>query len=128
MNSRGCRNQRGSTLVESLIAISLFALGAASISNLLVTNVRIQGLNLAKTTSIALAERELEDLRTLDYPDIASRSSTQTVGGAQYTLTTTVTADVPAANMKTIKVVVSWPGLIGAQTYEINAIYTDIKR
>jgi len=118
----------GSTLVESLIAMCLFALAATSTSDLLVTHVRAQGSNLNKTTSIALAERELEDLRALDYASIASRSSTQTVGGLRYTLTTTVTADVPAAGMKTINAVVSWIDLKGAQTYAINAIYAAVKR
>ena len=106
----------------------LFGVAIASTGNLLVTHVRMQGSNLARTTSIALAERELEDLRAIDYSDIVNRSSTKTVGGGQYTLTTTVTPDVPAANMKSIKVAVSWPGLTGAQSYEINAIYTAVKR
>jgi prepilin-type N-terminal cleavage/methylation domain-containing protein len=128
MSSKRLSNERGVTLIESVVALGLFAIAAAAISNLLVGHVRQKGSNLAATTAIVVAERELEDLRSLDYADIVTRSSTKTFGGLTYTLTTTVTADVPAPNMKTIQTQLTWSEPSGAKSYVLNAVYTAIKR
>jgi type II secretory pathway pseudopilin PulG len=122
------RNERGSTLVESLVAIGLFGLVMAAVGNLLITHMRMEGLNIVQTTAIGLAERELEDLRALQYSDIASRTATQTIGGIQYTIRTTVTADSPAPNEKSINTAVTWTDRSGSQSYALNAIYTAITR
>ncbi len=124
----GTGNARGSTLIESLIAISIFGIGMAAIGNLLVTHMRMQGLNLTYTTAIGLAERELEDLRAVNYSKIASRSSAQTVDGVSYTITTSVTADSPLPNEKSINTVVSWTDRSGAHSSVLNAIYTAVQR
>jgi hypothetical protein len=126
--SRIAWKQQGSTLLESLVAIGLFGLAMAALGNLLVTHIRLEGSNLMQTTAIGLAEREFEDLRAIDYNDIVSRSSTSTIGGIAYTVTTTVTADMPAANMKTINAAVTWTDRTGAQSYALSAIYTAVKR
>jgi prepilin-type N-terminal cleavage/methylation domain-containing protein len=120
----GTGNARGSTLIESLIAISIFGLGMAAIGNLLVSHIRMQGLNLTYTTAIGLAERELEDLRAINYAHIVNRSSTQTVDGIRYTITTTVTTDVPLPNEKSIMTVVSWTDRSGNHSSRLDVIYT----
>jgi Tfp pilus assembly protein PilV len=121
-------NEHGATLIESLIAVCLFAVTASAVGNMLVQQVRAQGSNLARTQAIALAAQELEDLRAMDYTLIATRSSTKTVGSKTYTVNTTVLEGQPAANMKTIATSVSWTEPSGTQTYALNAIYTAIKR
>jgi prepilin-type N-terminal cleavage/methylation domain-containing protein len=121
-------NHRGSTLIESLVALALFGLTASAVGDMLMRQIRMQGTNMTRTTAIALAERELEDLRALAYDSIDDRSGTKTVAGMTYTIATTVTDDSPAANMKSIATQVSWTEPAGAQTYTINAIYTAIRR
>ncbi len=116
------------TLIESVVAVGLFAMAAATIGNLLVRETRMQTWNMTRTSAITLADRELEDLRALDYARIASRSSIQALGGISYTVTTTVTGDTPAVGMKSITTVVSWTEPTGAQTYTVDAIYTAVKR
>lgn len=127
-DARRSGNQRGSTLVESLVAIGLFGLCMGAIGNLLVTHIQMEGVNLRQTTAIGLAEREVEDLRAINYSQIASRSSTQTIGSITYTVTTTVTAESPLPNEKSIRTVVSWTDRGGAQSYALNTIYTAITR
>jgi type II secretory pathway pseudopilin PulG len=133
-NGAACRrvrrphDERCVTLVESLVAVGLFLMAAAAVNNLLMGHIRFQGSNTRYTTAIAVAERELENLRGLDYKDIASHSATQTVDGGTYTTTTTVQDGVPIANLKSIVVSVGWSEPSGAKTYAINAIYTAIKR
>lgn len=128
MNCKRRDSERGVTLIESIVALALFLIGAAAISNLLVGHIRQKGSNLAATTAIVVAQRELEDLRAVDYAEIKTRSSTKTFGGLTYTLATTVTSDSPAPNMKTIQTQVTWPEPTGSKTYVLYAIYTAIKR
>ena len=116
MNSKLHTSERGVTLIESVVALGLFTVAAAAIGSLLVGHVRLKGSNLAATTAIVVAERELEDLRALDYADIATRRSTKTVGALTYTVTTTITNDAPAPNMKTIQTQVSWSSPAGRRT------------
>jgi len=85
--------------------------------------------NATKTTAISLATKELEDLRSLDYPSIpASRTSTTTVGPLTYTVTSTAAFDIPATGMSRITTTVTWTDPLGSQTYTLNAIYTDVTR
>ena len=119
---------RGATLIESVFAIGLLLIALSTIGNMLNQQLKAQSSNLTRTNAITLAERELEDLRSLDYNDIASRSSSQMFGSITYAVSTSVVADQPAANMKTIATTVSWTDAGGAQSYVTNAIYTAIKR
>ncbi|MBI4515896.1 MAG: type II secretion system protein [Deltaproteobacteria bacterium] len=128
MNCRRLLGQRGTTLLESLAALGLFAIAASAVGNLLVTQMRLENANLTRTTAIGYAEQELEDLRAMDYGDIASRTTTKTTGGTIYTVATTVQNDTPADNMKSINTVINWNDPSGSQTYALNAIYTAIKR
>jgi prepilin-type N-terminal cleavage/methylation domain-containing protein len=128
MNYKLRDSERGVTLIESVVALGLFLIAAAAISNLLVGHIRQKGSNLTATTAIVVAERELEDLRALDYGEITTRSSTKTVGGLTYSLATTVTRDSPAPNMKTIQTRVTWSEPTGSKSYVLDAIYTAIKR
>lgn len=128
MNSKRLRAQRGSTLIESLVALFIFGFSAATMGQLLVAHIRYQGLNQTRTTAIGLADRELENFRAMDYVDIASHSSSQTFGTVTYLVTSTVLSDVPAVNLKSIATAITWTEPSGAQTYTVNAIYTAIKR
>lgn len=128
MNSKLHTAERGATLIESVVALGLFTIATAAIGNLLVGHIRTKGSNLAATTAVVVAERELEDLRALDYADIATRTSTQTFGALTYTVSTTITNDAPAPNLKTIQTLVSWSEPSGSKNYVLNAIYTAIKR
>ena len=122
------RNQRGVTLAESLIALALLGIAVSAIGDLIVQQVRLEGNNGTTTTAIALAEAELEDMRALHYDDMLSRSSTSVSGGTTYTLQTSVVADSPAPNMKTVSTTVTWAEALGARAYAMYAIYTNVTR
>jgi len=128
MNSKHTSNQRGSTLIESLVALSLFSLMASAFGNLLVGHIHTSVSNDAQTTAIVLAEWALEDFRAMDYPSIASNTSTQVVDGRTYTVATAVVPDSPAPGIKNVTATVSWNELGRLQTYAFNALYTAVKR
>jgi Tfp pilus assembly protein PilV len=128
MNCKRLHDQRGSTLMESLVAIALFGITGAAMERLVVQQLRMENTNVTSTTAITLASKELEDLRGLDYPDIGSRSSTVTVNGLNYTIQTTVVPDSPQANLKSIRASVSWTEPAGLKSYALYGIYTDVTR
>lgn len=121
--ARSLRNSSGSTLVESLVALSLFAMTAAAIGDLLLHQIRMEGANGAATNGVLLAERELEDLRSQDYDSLASRTSTSTIDGATYFVQTTVVPDSPEVAMKSVTTSVTWTEAKGPQSYSVEAIY-----
>lgn len=132
MKSKRRRNQRGTTLIESMMALTLFGLAATSIGTLLTTQIRMQGWNVYRTNAIALASAELEDLRGMDYSDIPTgspaRTSTVQLGGMTYTISTDSLLDTPATGMKQITTTVTFNEPTGTKSYSLNAIYTAIKR
>jgi type II secretory pathway pseudopilin PulG len=115
-------------LLESLVAIALFGLAGTAMERLVVQQMRMENTNITSTTAIALAAKELEDLRGLDYPDVSSRSSTVTVQGLRYTIQTTVVPDSPQPNLKSIRADVSWTEPSGPKSYALYGIYTDVTR
>jgi prepilin-type N-terminal cleavage/methylation domain-containing protein len=130
MSCRRIRAQRGATLIESLVAVGLFGIAAAAISNLLIQHIGAERTNGTTTTAIAIAEAELESIRSLDYADIASRTidPTPATGSPTYHIRTTVVADSPAPSLKSITTQVSWTEPVGAHSVSLYAIYTDVTR
>ena len=130
MNCRTLRRQRGATLIESLVAVSLFGIAAAAVGGLLTQHIRRQATNGTTTAALTVAETELESIRSLDYSDIASRTTdpTPAAGSPAYHVVTTVVADYPAPTLKTITTQVTWTEPSGTQSVSLNAIYTDITR
>jgi len=120
------RRVRGFSLLEVLAAMSLFAIVASAIGTLAVSSIQHSAQNRHYTTAATLAQAELEDLRSLDYPDIATRASLKTVGGESFNVSTVVAPDSPAPNMKHITVTVTWTAPEGTKTYAAETIYTNI--
>ncbi len=129
MKAKRLTKNGGFSLIEATVALCLIVLAASAIGQLLVAQFRLENDNALRTTAISLAAKELEDLRSLDYPSIpSSRSSTSSVGGVTYTIRSSAAFDQPAASMATITTTVSWTEPLGSQTYTLNAIYTDVTR
>jgi prepilin-type N-terminal cleavage/methylation domain-containing protein len=130
MNPSGECRQRGATLIESLVALALFGIAAAGVGDLLTQHIRRERTNVTTTTAVALAEAELESIRSLDYPDIASRTidPTPAAGSPAYHIRTTVVADSPAPSLKAVTTQVSWTEPSGSRSVSLYAVYTDVTR
>lgn len=128
MHYRHHLDDRGVMLVEAIVALGLLGLSMAALSALMTQHLRQAGTNSLYTAAIALGEQELEDLRSMDYNSLASRTYTPpAVGVTTYTVASTVVADSPSANMKSITTNVTWTGLNGPQTYTLYTIYTQLQ-
>jgi len=122
------RCRRGVTLTETMVALTLFALCSSAIGQLMTTQIRLASSNNLTSRAYALAEEELEAIRALDYADITSASRTLDVGNVHFGVATVVQTNVPAVNLKTITVTVSWNEPTGSKNVTLNTIYTAIKR
>jgi len=120
------RRQRGISLIEVLAAMTLFALVASAVGALAMSALLNTTINRHYTMAAMLAQGEIEDLRSLDYPALASRAAVQNVEGQLYSLDTVVTPNTPAAGMSLVRVTVSWNGPEGTRNYAVDTIFTDV--
>jgi type IV pilus assembly protein PilV len=103
------RGENGFTLVEVLIALTIFAIGMLGVAAMQITG--IQGNATAKwhTQSSSWATAEVERLMTLPYghADLAAGAHSP-VTREHYTVSWSVTEDDPIDNVKTLAVTVNW--------------------
>lgn len=130
MNTRDRRalGNRGISLIETLVALGLFALTAATMSQFLVRQMRGASTNNIYTKAYALAEEQLEATRALRFNDMSPTSKTVTVGSTIYTIAQTIQDNSPQSGLKRIDVNVSWNGPEGPQNVSVHTIYTEVRR
>jgi Tfp pilus assembly protein PilV len=121
---------RGSSLIEALVASAVLTVGAAAAASMLTLSSSTSQSSTLGAHAVALAQQEMEDLRSLVYAQILTRDSypsnaPDVFNGTRFTVHTDVQTNQPAANMKTITVTVSWADR-GARTYDLQTIYTNI--
>jgi hypothetical protein len=126
--SKRWQTERGSTLLETVVAVGLFALTAATMGDFLRQQIRTGGANANYSTAYALAAEEFEDIRALPYDEIVARSSSLSEGAITFAVETTVADDTPTENMKQITVNVNWREPGGPQNVTVHSIYTAIRR
>jgi hypothetical protein len=111
-----------------LVAISIFSISALGVQALFIGSAHTTTRNGHYAAAVELAQAELEDLRSLRYPDVDSRSSTATVAGMDYTITSVVTDGVPQPETKHIATTVSWVGQGGVSLgFTLETIYAEIR-
>jgi type IV pilus assembly protein PilV len=107
------QRQCGFTLIELLIAIVILDIGLLGTAVLTTGVIRGNFYSKNLTSATVIAQTQLEAVQREGYVTTTTTkfpSSAQTVGmgGVNFSRTTTITNDSPAANMKTITVAVSW--------------------
>lgn len=107
------KNRKGFTLVEVVIACSIFAIGLAGVYGLMAWLVRANSFSNRMTEATALAQDKMESLTGGQWTALVSGSDT--VG--KFTRTWTVSA--MGADLKTVDLVVSWADING-RTHRIS--------
>lgn len=120
--------QRGMSLLETLVALGLFAITTATTSDFLVQQIRRTSHNNLHTVAYAVAEEHLEAVRAAKYNDMVGGSSQIEKGSVVFDIDTTVEANVPAANLKRVTVNVGWNEPGGRRDVEVQTIYTSVRR
>jgi len=127
MTNKSRRSQRGISLLEILVAITLFALTSSGLAAFLVQSLRRTAGNRASTGAVIAAQHEVEDLRSLDYADIVSRSYSTNISGKPYGVGTVIQNNTPASGMKQVTVTVNYTEPLGPESYVLRTILTQIK-
>jgi Tfp pilus assembly protein PilV len=119
---------RGFLLPEVLAAISVLGISILGVQGLLMGLARATTSNSNHAVATELAQAELEDLRSLSYTDIVSRSATATIAGVDYGINSVVSDGVPQAQMKHIATTISWVGQGGtSEQFALETIYAAIQ-
>ena len=104
------KTQRGFTLIEILIAMSILSVGFLGSASLAVGIIKGNYHAKSVTTAIVLAQDKLEDMKKAGYPFAVS--STEGYNSMPefrpYKRVTTVSANTPLTDMKTINIEVFW--------------------
>jgi len=124
--SRRRRRAGGFTLVEVLVALVLFAIVASGLAAFAVQSIRRTSDTRSATGAVLLAQQQLENLRSLEYVDIVGGITSANLNGMEYTINTDVDDDVPAANMKQVRIDIDWDSPLGQRNYVLETILTDI--
>jgi type II secretion system protein I len=122
------RTSAGFTLIEVLVAMATFAIVMAATAALMLHSTTYLAKSNERSQAIAIAQKVIEDLRTVDYPEMASGSTTVDWKGQEafFTVDWDVTPDNPEPGMATVVVSVSWHHKEKTHTYETQSVYTDI--
>ena len=101
---KSAHKEQGFTLVEILIAITIFAIGILGIASMQAWGLRGNASAVRHTQAATFAADRIEKLMMVDYADLANGSETQ----GDYTISWTVSLDNPINNTATITVNVQW--------------------
>lgn len=107
------RHNDGFTLMEVLVAMVVLTLGLLGLSNFTIGVIKGNSYSKNVTTATVVAQQQIEQAQRIGYANANDLAGTATVsmGGVNFTRTTTVSNSTPAVNMKTLVVSVSWnPG------------------
>lgn len=104
-------NDKGFSLLEMLIAVTILAFGLLAVAGLQVTAMKGNSNGNAMTQATSYAEERIEQIRNTDYAAISYTPNPNVeanIDGSIYTRTTLVETDIPMADLKRITVTVSW--------------------
>ena len=117
-------NEHGFTLIETMLAIAIMAIGLLALASLQVTAISGNSLSQKRTLAIALAEDKLENYRHTAYASIPAGTEFESSpeGQVLYTRRTVVENDTPVAGAKTITVTVTWQNAAQPINWENKAL------
>lgn len=113
---RRLAGRRGFTLVEVVVAIVMLAFGVLASASLTAALMRSNRGVTNRTRAVEVLREKVEDLQSERYADIVSGTDVRGVRGISYARSWTVTANTPAANLKTIQLTVTWSDRQGSHS------------
>ncbi len=121
------RESAGFSLVEVLVAMSVFMIAATAVASLMTHSTSFVSQNNYRSQALTCAQAALEDIRTQAYEDILPTSGLSCVKGSMtFGVQWSVATDSPENGMKTIVVTVSWSEKGASKSYALKTIYSKI--
>jgi type IV pilus modification protein PilV len=97
--------ESGFTMVEILIALTVFAIGILGIASMQVWGIRGNASAIMHSQAATFAADRIEKLMMVDYDDLADGSETRGIYDIQWQISP---ANIPIRNTKTMTVTVNW--------------------
>ena len=109
---RPLKNEKGFTLIEVLLGISIFAVGLMAIAAMQISAIKVNSSANYLTERTTYAQDKLEELTALSYTDanLASGTTHTDTSNPDFTITWTVIDDNPVTNSKYITITSSARG------------------
>jgi type IV pilus assembly protein PilV len=103
-------SQRGFTLLEVIIAVSILAVGLLAVAAMQASAIRATAKAYKTTEATKWAQDRMELLLSLPYSDplLSDGNHSDTSPPPEYTITWSVSEGDPVANTKKVTVTVSW--------------------
>jgi Tfp pilus assembly protein PilV len=105
------------TLIEVMVALIILIVGLMGLATLQLAAIKSNSFSSEMTYATMLGQQQAEYLKSLPFTDPnlqpgSNNSIQQTGKGVQYTISWAVSADnIPATNMRTIAISVTWQSL-----------------
>ena len=131
-----CRSNAGFTILELLIAITLFGIIMSGVAATIDSGLNLTRNNRNRSVAANLAAQEMDLVRSSDFITLAPASTAQDVGGVPYTITRELTwvsksatngpCDGTGGNPQLLRVRVSvtWPEMRGAAPAVSDSVLT----
>lgn len=118
-------NEKGFSLVEVLIAISIFSVGILAVALMLDTSIKYNSSARLMSEATEIAQYQMETLMNASYHDsdldeLSSPYGPNTI--ANYSVSWTVQEDLPMSEMKTINLTVAWKARGENKSLTVNSI------
>lgn len=107
--------QRGFTLVEVLVALTIFTIGVLAVATMLTSSIRYNSAAKLASLGVFKAERKVEELQVGSYLGLANGTRPD----GPHTLNWTVTDQFTHSD---IAVTVTWKDPSGNKSYTLNSI------
>jgi len=121
--SRSKHNDKGFTLIEVLIAIVILSVGLLGMASLTVAIIQGNKFSNDLTTATTLAQDKMEDIRRLGYSNVTAETKAACASPySEYERKVEVSADDPAAGMKTVTVTAYWQSTVKEHSVELKTI------
>ena len=127
--NRNEKAAQGFTLIESLFAILILALGITAVLGVFSSSLNIENFNKMKTQAALLAQEKIEEADAHPYKDLAVGTTTENslespfVKFSRTTIISYVDSNLQTttsdSGLKEIKVIVSWPSSIWAKESKV---------
>lgn len=116
-------NQRGFSLLEAVIALSILAIGLLALAGLQVVVTRGNTGSRNQTSAVMLAESKIEELKAAGFSALSSGSDAPTVANQSFSRTWTITTPYAgSSNMKQVTVAVTWSDQSGSRSISLDYV------
>ena len=118
------QSSAGFTMIEVLVAMVIFSVVATATGKLMTATTGIVTVNKEYAEAVTKAQGKIEELRALDYDEIASGSAPEDPDG--YSLVWTISDDDPEPGTKTIVAHITWTHKGSQKEYVTQTIFSQV--